>query len=110
MVANNDKAVEITSREFDETINSNKKLVIIDFWASWCMPCVMMAPVIESLAEKMKSIKFAKIKVDDNQELANKFEVSSIPTLIIFKKGKEIARINGSLPEEVLEERIKKNL
>jgi len=110
MVANNDKAVEITSRDFDETINSNKKLVVVDFFAEWCMPCVMMAPVIESLAEKMKAIKFAKINVDENQELSNKFKVSSIPTLIIFKKGREIARINGSLPEEVLEERIKKNL
>ena len=110
MVANNDEAVEISEREFDETIsNSKKKLVVVDFFAEWCMPCVMMEPIIEDMASKIKSVKFAKVNVDDNQTLANKFNVSSIPTLVIFKGGEEIDRINGSLPAEVLEERIKKN-
>ena len=108
MVANNDKAVEISEREFDETINnSKKKLVVVDFFAEWCMPCVMMGPIFEDLASKMKAVKFAKVNVDDNQSLAGKFNVSSIPTLVIFKKGEEIDRINGSLPTEILEERIK---
>ena len=109
MVANNDKATEISSREFNETINnSENKVIIVDFFAEWCMPCVMMSPVLEELADKFKKIKFVKVNIDDNQELSQKFNISSIPCLVIFKKGKEIERITGALPEEVLEEKIKK--
>jgi len=108
-MANNDKAVEISTREFEETINNSKyKAIIVDFYAEWCMPCVMMAPVLEELASKFKTIKFVKINVDENSQLAGKFKISSIPCLVIFKKGKEIERIRGALPEEVLEDKIKK--
>jgi len=111
MVANNDKAVEISGNEFDETVNdSKKKLVVVDFFAEWCMPCVMMEPIIENLASKMKNVKFARVNVDDNRELAGKFGISSIPCLVVFKKGEEIDRIIGALPAEILEEKIKKNL
>lgn len=111
MVANNDKALEISEREFEETINDSKhKIAVVDFFAEWCMPCLMMAPVIEELASKMPKVRFAKINVDENQNLSQKFKISSIPCLIVFKEGKEIERIVGSLPEEALEERIKKYL
>lgn len=109
MSANNDKAVEITSSEFEETINDGKKsIAIIDFYAEWCMPCLMLAPVFEDLAVKLKSIKFARINVDENKELSSKFNVTSIPCLIVFKEGKEVERITGALPEEVLEEKLRK--
>ena len=111
MVANNDKAVEITSKHFEETINDSKhSIVVVDFWASWCMPCVMMAPIIEELAGKLKSIRFAKLNVDENQELASKFNIMSIPCLVVFKKGKEVERIIGSQPAESIEEKLKKHL
>ena len=98
---------EISGREFEETIS--KPLVLIDFFAEWCMPCVMMAPVIEEIAEKFKGkIEFAKVNIDDNSSLAQKFKVISIPTLIVFKKGKEIERIVGAREEEQLEERLRK--
>jgi len=109
MVANNDKALEISEREFEETINS-KNIVVIDFFAEWCMPCLMMAPVIEELASKIPAVRFAKVNVDENQGLSQKFKISSIPCLIVFKEGKEIDKIIGALSEEALEEKIKKYL
>lgn len=109
MATNNDKAVEISSREFEETITDNKKPVaVIDFYAEWCMPCLMLAPVLEELAGKLKNIKFARINVDDNKELSNKFNITSIPCLVIFKNGEEVERITGALPQEILEEKIGK--
>jgi len=97
---------EISENGFEKFIS--KKLVVIDFWASWCMPCLIMSPIIEELAEKFKQVKFGKVNVDDNSNLANKFKIMSIPTLIVFKEGKEIDRVIGSLPADVLEEKLKK--
>ncbi len=107
MAVNNDKAIEISSNEFEDTINS-KEVVIVDFYAEWCMPCLMLAPIFEELAEKFKDIKFARINVDENKELANKFNISSIPCLVVFKQGKEVERILGALPAEILEEKLMK--
>ncbi len=110
MVANNDKAIEISEKEFDETINNGDSLAVIDFYAEWCMPCLMIAPVIEELASKLTNVKFARVNVDENQSLSSKFGISSIPCLIVFKDGKEVDRIIGALPEEVLEEKISRHL
>ena len=83
----NDKIPELTNNEFEEFIKEGT--VLIDFFAEWCMPCLMMSPVIEELAEKFKDIKFVKVNVDESQQLANKFNVSTIPCLVVFKKGEE---------------------
>jgi len=108
-MSKNDKAVEISSHEFEETINNKEKPVaIIDFYAEWCMPCLIIAPVLEELAGKLKNIKFARVNVDENKELSTRFNITSIPCLIIFKNGKEVERIIGALQEEVLEEKLKK--
>ncbi len=109
MVAKNDKAVEISEKEFEETIHNND-FAVIDFYAEWCFPCLMLVPVIEELAGKFKDIKFARVNVDENRALSSKFNITSIPCLILFKKGKEIERITGALPGEVLEEKIGKYL
>jgi thioredoxin 1 len=110
MAANNDKAIEISECEFHETINNGSGTVVVDFFAEWCMPCLMIAPVIEELACKLSNVKFARVNVDENQTLSNKFSINSIPCLIVFKEGKEVERILGALPEEVLEEKISKHL
>ena len=112
MVIKNDSEVEITEEEFNETINNSHKIVVVDFFAEWCMPCLMLAPIIDELAEQknLKEIKFTKINVDDNQELSQKYKVSSIPCLIIFKNGKEVDRIIGMQSGEVIEEKIKCHL
>ena len=97
---------EVSGSTFDEKIKEG--VVVVDFYAEWCMPCVMMAPVIEEMQEKFEKIKFLKVNVDDNQVLSNKFKVMSIPTLIIFKDGEELERIVGSYPQELLEEKLGK--
>jgi len=110
MVARKDSETEVTIEEFDEIINNSHKLVVVDFFAEWCMPCLMLAPIVEELAEQMPDVKFVKLNVDDNQELSSKYKVSSIPCLIIFKSGKEADRIIGAHSGDVIEEKIKKYL
>jgi len=103
----NDSETEITDEEFNEIINNSHKLVVVDFFAEWCMPCLMLAPIIEDLAEQIKEVKFVKINVDDNESLSGKYKISSIPCLIIFKEGKEVDRIIGAHSSEVIENKIK---
>jgi len=96
---------EFSGNHFDEKVGEGT--VVVDFFAEWCMPCLMMAPVVEEMCEKFKKIKFMKVNIDENQHLAEKFDVMSIPTLIVFKDGKEVNRITGALPANVLEDKIK---
>jgi len=99
--------VEITDSNFDAVIKKYS-MVIVDCWADWCPPCKMLEPIIESLAGKYAGkIVFGKLDVDQNKEVAVKYNVMSIPTLLVFKNGKDIDRIIGAMPESVLEDRIK---
>lgn len=109
-MAKNNGVEELSEKEFNETLASSKNIVVIDFFAEWCMPCVMMSPVIEEISERFKNVKFAKINIDENSSLASKFKVMSIPTLIIFKNGKEVERMIGSQQAEVIEEKLKKHV
>lgn len=96
---------ELSEKQFDEKIEGG--VSVVDFFAEWCMPCLMMAPIIEDLADKMKGkINFFKINIDENQELAERFGVMSIPTLIFFKNGEEVDRTVGALQAEQIEEKI----
>jgi thioredoxin 1 len=101
----NDKVPELTNGEFEEFIKEG--VVLIDFFAEWCMPCLMMAPVIEDLSEKFDSkIKFGKVNVGDNEEIARKFNVSSIPNFTLFKDGKVIEQFVGSMSGEEFEDKL----
>jgi len=105
----NDKVPELTNGEFENFIKEG--LVLIDFFADWCMPCLMMAPVIEDLSEKFKGkIKFGKVNVGDNEEIARKFNVSSIPNFTLLKEGKVIEQFVGSMSGEEFEEKLNKYL
>jgi len=104
-----EKVTELTQNSFNEFLKK-EKIAVIDFYAEWCMPCVMMAPILENVAESIKNAKFGKINVDDATDLANKFQISSIPCLIVFKDGKEASRIIGSMNEERLKEKIQESL
>jgi thioredoxin len=98
---------KIDKKNFQEEIVDSKIPVIIDFWASWCGPCQMMGPVFEELSKDYKEkLKFTKISTEEEQELANQFQVRGIPCLIITKKGKEIDRITGFAPKETLKQKI----
>ena len=100
---------ELTSSEFDSF--SRKGLVLIDFYADWCMPCVMMAPVLEETANKFKGkIMIGKINVEESPDVAQKFGVSSLPTIIILKEGEVIDKFMGAISEEELEEKLKEHL
>jgi len=106
-MTNNDSVPELTTKEFEEF--TKKGLVFIDFFAEWCMPCLMMAPVIDELSEKLGSrVKFGKINVGENETLARKFNVSSIPNFVLFKDSKPIEQFVGAMSGEELEKRIEK--
>ena len=99
--------VVVTDSDFD-TVVKKYPVVVVDCWAAWCTPCIMVAPIIESLAGKYTGrIVFAKLDVDKNKNVAIKYNIMSIPTLLVFKNGKNVDRIIGAMPEPVLEDRIK---
>lgn len=85
----------LTSENFENEVLKSDKNVLVDFWASWCGPCKMLAPTIEAIAEENHSFKVGKVNVDDEPDLAEAFGISSIPTLILFKDGKAADMIVG---------------
>ncbi|MCI8434494.1 MAG: thioredoxin [Clostridia bacterium] len=87
-------ATELNQNNFNETIGSGK--VIVDFWAPWCGPCRAQAPILETLEAEAPGVKVAKVNVDDNEELAMRFGVRSIPTLIVFEEGEQKAKAVGT--------------
>lgn len=98
----------IKEEEFSKIIADKKpKLIIVDFFAEWCMPCVTMGPIIEKLAEKNKDVKFCKINVDDAPKLSQEYEISSIPCIVFFQDGKEVDRLIGARSEQDLQEEIR---
>jgi len=100
---------ELTNGMFDDFIKEG--LVLIDFSADWCMPCLMMAPILEEVAENMQGkLKIGKVDVQENQLLASKHGVSSIPNFVLFKNGEVVEQFVGSMPAEELEEKLKKHL
>ena len=102
-----DNVTELTAANFDQTIAG--KLAIVDFWAPWCGPCLTQGPIVEELAaEAGDDTTFAKLNVDEAQDLAVRFNVMSIPTLIIFKDGKEVERFVGVQNKASLQAALKK--
>ena len=88
--------LNLNSENFENEVLNSERPVLVDFYADWCGPCKMMEPVIEEIAEELKDIaKVGKINVDENQDLSMQYNVMSIPTLIIFKEGKEVERLVG---------------
>src|SRR3989344_6345031 len=98
--------VELDKKSFDKFIKEDK--VVVDFWAVWCGPCKILSPIVEEVASEMKDkAKFAKVNVDENLDLAQRFGVISIPTLVFFRDGKQIDRTVGVISKEEIEKRIK---
>jgi len=97
-------AIHINNNNFQEEVINSEKKVLLDFWAPWCGPCQMVLPIIDEIANERTDIKVGKINVDENPELAKRFRVMSIPTLIVMEKGDILNRSTGYRPkEEILE-------
>jgi len=92
---------KITSKNFQEEVLNDKGIVVVDFFADWCYPCKMMSPIVEELSENT-NIKVGKLNIDENRELAEKYNIDSIPTIISFKAGKEYKRQIGVTSKEML--------
>ena len=104
-------AMEFTDANFQQDVLDSDVPVLVDFWAPWCGPCRFVGPVVEQIAEDHSdSLKVAKVNVDDNQAIAQKFGITSIPTLMLFKNGEMVDRIVGALPKQALEQQLQKNI
>ena len=94
---------DVTDAGFQATVLDSDTPVLVDFWAEWCVPCHMVSPVVEEIGnEKGERLKVAKLNIDDNPQAARTYGVMSIPSLILFKDGKEVARVIGAKPKDAI--------
>ena len=99
--------IDLTKENFPAEFTKSDKPVLVDFWAVWCGPCQMMAPILHELETEMPDVQIGKVNVDEQMDLARQFRVVSIPTLIIFKNGQEVQRMVGVTSKEELKDALK---
>ena len=100
----------IQSENFKEEVLENSKVVVVDFFATWCMPCKMLTPVLEKVANSRADFDIVKVDVDEAQDLAAKYAIQAVPTLLVFKDGEEVNRFSGYMEEEDLVNKIEENI
>ncbi|MBI4336622.1 MAG: thioredoxin [Chloroflexi bacterium] len=101
------KPIAVTDSTFEQEVVKAEKPVLVDFWAEWCYPCKMIAPIVEELSQEYDGkIKFAKLDVDSNPQISTQFGIRSIPTLLVFRGGKPVDQVVGAVPKAVLRRRL----
>ncbi|MFW5952668.1 MAG: thioredoxin [Candidatus Natronoplasma sp.] len=99
----------VTEENYEEFVGNNEQ-VVLDLWATWCIPCIYMDPIIEDLAEKFEGkVKFGKVNVEENKNIPLKFEIQSLPSILFIENGEVKEKVTGKLDEEEFEERLEKN-
>jgi thioredoxin 1 len=105
------KPVELTEATFEQEVLKSTIPVLVDFWAAWCGPCKMIAPIVDELASEYEGkLKTGKVDVDSHQQIAMQYGIRSIPTLLVFKGGKVVEQIVGAAPKKMLVDKISKHL
>jgi thioredoxin 1 len=100
--------MELDGKNFDQEVLQSEVPVLVDFWASWCMPCKMMAPIVEEIAQGFAgTVKVVKVNTDHAPEVASRYGIHAIPTLIIFHQGREVGRVVGYVPRKTIEEKLR---
>ena len=111
MAENGGKPTEVTDGNFGNEIEGSEGLAMVDFWAAWCGPCRMVAPVVEQLATEYEGrMKVGKLDVDANQQTAMRYNIRSIPSILFFKDGKHVDTVVGAVPKPMLERKIEEHL
>lgn len=104
-------SVKLTSGNFAKTVREHEGVVLVDFWATWCGPCIALAPTVEAVATKYKGrVTVGKLDIDEEEKLASEFGIRSIPTLLVFKNGKVVDKIVGLVPQAQIEDKLEKQL
>jgi thioredoxin 1 len=105
------KPLEISDSTFEQEVLQADKLVLVDFWAPWCGPCRAIGPVLAEIAEeKQEQVKVVKVNIDEHQENAFKFRVMSIPSMMLFKDGEQVDRLDGAMPKRMIVSRLEQHL
>ena len=99
--------LKVNSQNFEEEVLKSEKPVLVDFYADWCGPCKMLSPIVDEVAQENEDIKVVKVNVDDSQDLAMKYQVMSIPTLVVIKEGNEVNRSVGLIDKSQVVKMIK---
>ena len=104
-------SIKISTNNFEKEVINSDSPILVDFWAEWCGPCRAVAPVLEEISNQYADkFRVAKVNVDENPELASKYDIRSIPTMILFKDGKKTGNITGSIPKEAIINFVNENL
>lgn len=100
----------VNTANFRGTVEESNKVVVVDFFATWCGPCKMLAPVFDSLSEELTDVDFVKVDIDQSLELAQKFGITTVPTMMIFKDGKVVDTLVGFMPKDNLKAKVQAHL
>ena len=98
-----DKISDVTDTNFQAEVLENDTPVLVDFWAPWCGPCRVVAPVLEQIADERENLRVVKLNIDENQQTAASYQILAIPTMVLFRNGQEAKRIQGAMPKKRLE-------